>query len=230
MKNLFVKNAPSIKFFSLLLMMFFVLSCSKEDSPLTMIDNNSDANLKKKVMVDGPISFAGETHFPSYAVKEHRVVSPWELNKLICKATLTMGDDQNFVLVTKEYFGPMLFREVTFNGKMAPAGVVKFSWPEFWQELNFDTGKLQDNEMELLDQFNLHTGCVPYGPGINKGTWYYKGSFDGTNFYVKTHFMGTQEKPGIIPFYIKNPDDLTELIDGPIQFEFSIELAKVDCE
>lgn len=202
------------------MLMLFIFSCSKEDSPLTMIDESSDGMLKKKVELDGPIHFTGSTHFPSYAVKEHRVISPWELNTLICTATFTMGEGQDFELATKEYFGPMLFREVTFYGKITSSGIVKFSWPESWQELNFVTGELQDNELSLLDQFNLHTGCVPYGPGINKGTWYYKRPFDGTNFYVKTHFMGTQEKLGIIePFYSNEP-----LIDGPIQFEFSIEL------
>ena len=171
-------------------------------------------------MIDGPIQFIGSTHFPSYAVKEHRVISPWELNTLYCEANLTMGISQNFELSTSEYFGTMLFREVTFYGKMTPSGIVKFSWPETWMELDFATGQLVENQMDLLDQFNLHTGCIPYGPGINKDTWYYKGYFDGTNFYVKTHFMGIQEKLGLIaPFYTGEP-----LIDGPIQFEFSIEL------
>lgn len=220
MKNSILKNASGIKFLSFLMVAFFLFSCSKEDSPLTMIDESSDAMLKKKVELEGPIHFTGSTHFPSYAVKEHRVISPWELNTLYCEATLTMGVGQNFELLTKEYFGPTLFREVTFIGKMTPSGVVKFSWPESWLELNFVTGALQANELNLLDQFYLHTGCIPYGPGLNKGTANYKGYFDGTNFYVKSHFMGTQEKLGTVaPFYTTEP-----LIDGPIKFEFSIEL------
>jgi len=225
MKNLFMKNVSGIKFCSFLLAVLFVFSCSKEESLLTMADETSDATLKSKVVVDEPIHFTGSTHFPAYAVKEHRVISPWEKNTLYCEATFTMGEGQNFELTTWEYFGTMLFREVTFNGKMTPSGIVKFSWPATWLELNFATGQLVGNTMNLLDQFNLHTGCVPNGPGINKGTWYYKGSFDGDNFYVSTHFMGTQEKPGLIGFYAAEP-----LIDGPIQFEFSIELVKVDCE
>ncbi len=219
MKKVVIKSASGIKFCSFLLAVLFVFSCSKEESPLAMNDESSDVMLKSQVLVDVPIHLTGSTHFPSYAVKEHRVISPWELNTLYCEATFTMGQGQNFELSTSEYFGPMLFREVVFNGKITPSGIVKFSWPESWMELDFATFQLVENTMNLLDQFYLHTGCVPYGPGINKGTWYYKGYFDGNKFYVSTHFMGTQEKLGLIGFYKIEP-----LIDGPIQFEFSIEL------
>ena len=144
------------------------------------------------------------------------MISPWEINKLTCEATLTMGTGQNFTLNTKEYFGPTLFREITFKGKITPSGVVSFSWPEEWLEL----GEPKSN---LFGPFYLHTGCIPYGPGvnINQETWTmdYKGTFDGTSFNAKVQFLAKQEVLGTIPFYAIAP-----IIEGPIQFEFTIEL------
>lgn len=55
----------------------------------------------------------------------------------------------------------------------------------------------------------------------------YKGYFDGTTFYAKSHFNGKQAALGTIPpFYDGSyyfPDD-PHVIDGPIKFEFSFEL------
>jgi hypothetical protein len=170
---------------------------------------------------ESPIELSGETHFPSYAVKEHRVVSPYDENLLTCTATLIKVKGQHYELVTEEYFGTLLYRNVTFDVKITPSGVVSFSWPETW--LEFDGTELAPNTMNLLEQFNFHTGCVASGPDINKGTWSYKGYFDGTTFYAKTHFMGKQVIPGFIDYYAGPP-----LIDGPIRFEFSFELEVVE--
>lgn len=213
LENLFIKNASGIKFFSFLLVVLFVFSCSKEESLITMADEPSDATLKK-LIVQGDYCLEGTSHFDIYAVKEKIVLSDGDAAPLVCTAYLEI-DGQNLTLETKEYFGPVnpdnLYREVTFIGKMTPGGVVMFSWPETWKEFGVEIGS---DVYNVLDQVKLHLGCSNlYGPGINKGTLNYKGHFDGTNFYASTHFIGKQEDPGL---------------DGPIQFEFSFNLTKVD--
>jgi hypothetical protein len=214
MKNLFIRNVSGIKFCSFLLVMFFVFSCSKEESPLTIADEPSDATLKSKEVVDGTIYLAGTSHFDIYAVKEKIVLSDGDVDPLFSTASLEIYG-QNLRLETKEYFGPVdpdnLYREVTFIGKITPSGVVMFSWPETWKEFGVEIGS---DEYNVLDQVKLHLSCSNlYGPGINKETLNYKGHFDGTNFYASTHFIGKQEDPGL---------------DGPLQFEFSFNLTKVD--
>lgn len=210
------------KSFAILFMILLTVSCSKEEILPPMNEELSDAVLKGSIgesFVE--LNLSGETHFPSYAVKEHRVISPYDMNKLACEATLTHLGGQNYVLMTEEYFGPMLFRKVIFEVKMTPSGVFKFYWPKTWEELDMFTGMLVPSSMDLLSQMHLHTGCVMYGgAGINKGTIMYNGTFDGTNFKAFANFMGKQDMLGIIePFYTGEP-----LIEGPVQFEFSIEL------
>lgn len=215
MKNLFSKNASGIKFCSFLLVMFFVFSCSKEESPLTIADEPSDALLKSSVLVESQFDLAGTSHFDIYAVKEKIVLSDPDEAPLLCKATLTHKGGQNYLLETEESLPmdpPMLYRKISFDVKITPGGVVMFSWPETWWEL----GTVRD---DVLGQLLDHTGCTTYGPGINKGTLNYKGYFDGTNFHAKTHFMGIQVQPGSM---------YPVLVDGPWQFDFSFNLTKVD--
>ena len=48
---------------------------------------------------------------------------------------------------------------------------------------------------------------------------YYHETFDGTSFNAKIQFLAKQEVLGTIPFYADSP-----IIEGQIQFEFTIEL------
>jgi len=219
MKNLFIRNVSGIKFCSFLLVMFFVFSCSKEESPLTIADEPSDATLKSKEVVDGTIYLAGTSHFDVYAVKEQRVVVDGDLMFLLMTAELTHVGGQNYLLETEESLplpdgSSMLYRKISFDVKITPGGVVMFSWPETWWELGTDRG-------DVLGQLLDHTGCIAYGPGINKETVNYKGYFDGEKFCVSTHFMGEQVNPEP-----EMPDYWN--IDGPAMFEFSYNLTKVD--
>lgn len=210
------------KTFAILLMMLLAVSCSKEEILPPMEEELSDAVLKgAKGQPFVELNLSGETHFPSYAVKEHRVISPYDMNKLVCKARLTHLGGQNYVLTTEEYMDMLLLRKVIFEVKMTPSGAFKFYWPETWEELDFATFVFGPSSMDLITQMHLHTGCVMYGgAGINKGTIMYKGKFDGTNFKAYANFMGKQDMVGMIaPFYTGEP-----LIEGPVQFEFSIEL------
>ena len=54
----------------------------------------------------------------------------------------------------------------------------------------------------------------------------YKGEFNGSTFYASVHFMAKQVQFGIVPFYSEAV--LGALVEGPIQFEFTIELDVVE--
>lgn len=179
-----------------------------------------DMQFKSLTINEGTVNLEGFTRFDVYAMKEGKVITDGHVdNFLACTAELVFIDKKNFVLNTKESFilpdgSQMLIREISFDGKITPAGKVKFSWPETWVEMG-------EEKTEVLAQMNLHMGYVFHGPGINKNTLNYKGSFDGNTFYADMHIIGFQEKPGMLPFYV-------ELVEGPISIDFSIELEVSD--
>lgn len=208
-----------------MLLMVMLIGCSKNEGLMSMADESTDGLLKSRIEVPPVVQLTGTTHFPSYAMQEHRVISPWDLNCLNCEATLTHVGGQDYLLETVESFGDMTFRKLSFEVKMTPSGSLKFIWPEAWEELDFATWKLAPNTMQVTDQIYLHTGCVVYGgAGVNQGTILYKGNFDGTRFYAAMNVIGKQEVYGTVaPFYTTPP-----LIQGPVRFNFSIELEEVD--
>ncbi|MBN2698657.1 MAG: hypothetical protein JXR52_07510 [Bacteroidales bacterium] len=220
-----LKRTPVLTGFSFMLMLLLLAGCEKKEGFINAADESPGALLKSAGVVDMAIELKGSTHFPSYALKEQRVISPWDLNMLECKATLTPVGKQDYILETEEYFGTMLFRKISYEVKMTPGGSLKFCWPETWEELDFSTGQVVPNTMSVLEQMRLHTGCEIYGgPGVAQGTVLYKGHFDGTVFYAAIMVIGEQKEFGTVaPFYTTPP-----LIDGPIKFEFSIELEVVE--
>lgn len=227
------------KSFTILFMILLTVSCAKEEVILPVEDELSDQSaLKKAKVLDvEDLILNGETHFPSYAVKEHKVIAPWDENFLNCEATLNIEGNQ-MTLVTEESFpGFGVIRMVTFNGHISSGGVVKFSWPDTWIEFDFELWDYIEKTIDVLDdQIKEHTGCTVYGPGKGKGVFRldYKGTFDGENFYAEAHFMGKQLDAfgnGMAPWYTK--DYIEALlgregyIDGPVQFKFTIELPPI---
>jgi len=136
---------------------------------------------------------------------------------LICEAELTFGDDQSFVLKTKEFMPgtpPLtLYREATFQGKISNGGQVEFAWPESWWELG-------ETAHDLIARFNLHTGYVISGHEMDNNTAIFKGNYDGVHFNTEFQVKAYQEKPGSFPAY-------QEVVDGPIMFSISFELQKI---
>jgi hypothetical protein len=147
------------------------------------------------------------------------VISPYELNTLYCEAVLII-EDRSMTLETTEYFGTIPYRMIHFTGHISAGGAIKFSWPDTWHEMG-----VEKSIEELDDQILEHTGCVVYGPGNSQGIFRteYTGKFDGDKLDVSTHFMGKQVQFGVVPIY--SEEVLGTLIEGPIQFNFSIELA-----
>ena len=142
-------------------------------------------------------------------------------------ADLSFTDKQNFVLNTTEYFDindpHTLFRKISFKGKMTPGGQLKYTWPETWIEaLNWETMELENPPFaNVVAQIRAHTGYVLSGPGVNKNTVNYTGSFDGTKFFADCHTNALQQAPGIMEPY-------NVIVAGPLIFSMSTELQVID--
>lgn len=202
------------------LMSIFFIGCTKqEEAPLSINENLNVKSPKHLVIHEGTIQLKGITGFGFYATKGNTVlVGPYD-NFLECKAELTFGDDQNFVLHTKEFFpgATDYYREVSFNGKMTPSGQLMFSWPQTFIEMNMLTGEYDEVTDGVLPEMRLHTGCALSGQGINKNTLEYKGYFDGNKFFADMHIVGIQEVAGQLPF-------LSTFLGCPIMINFLIDL------
>lgn len=203
----------------LFVLLLFIIGCTKQDiAPVSLNENLNEVNPKSLVTVYDEVCLKGTSNFDVYAPKEGRVVASPDAMFLTMEAILTHVEGQNYLLTTTEYMPlpePMLYRIIEFEVKISAGGVVMFSWPKTWWELG-------GNPDDVLGQLLDHTGCIVHGPGVNKGTLDYKGYFDGVNFYASTHFIGKQvQDPSMVDVYAG--------LDGPVKFEFSMTLNKVDC-
>lgn len=224
MKNLFRTSLimKPINLFKLivgfLLLLFLVLSCTNDELVTTDQSENALDNKKElsnKVIMDkldNPIELEGFVSFPSYAIKEHRVIAPGEIYKFPTTATLTKVDAQNYILtgIAVGFTGNIY---VEFDVKMTPSGEVSFTWPETYM---IDQTTFHD----ITSIISYHDGTIIHGPGINKSTVNFKGKFDGTTFQAESHFMGKQVAFGSTYFY--SEVYLGQLIEGPIAMGFSI--------
>jgi hypothetical protein len=211
-----------------LFLMAILIGCSKDQALTGMTDESAGIESKSSVGINQVIHLAGTTHFPAYALKEHLVISPGETNCLNCEATLTHLGGQDYLLETVESFPGVTFRKISFEVRMTPSGSLKFKWPAAWQELDFTTMELVPNTMQITEQIYMHTGIDLYGgAGVNQGTILYNGYFDGARFHAAINVIGKQEVFGTVyPFYTSPP--LTQLIQGPVRLNFSVELEVVD--
>jgi hypothetical protein len=166
----------------------------------------------------GTIHLKGYTKFSVYATKEHRLIVDPNQFFLDCEAELTFGDNQSFVLKTKEITPvttpPRTYREVTYQGEISNGCHVEYTWPESWWE----RGEVLHG---ITGTINTHTGYVFSGPGINKNTLNFYGYYDGNRFYADCQCSALQEKPGTNPVYSK-------AVEGPILWDVSIDLTKLN--
>ncbi len=231
MRILNCEQKTTLKVICIIYIVFFmaiILGCSRNEGLAGLTDDSADVQLKTRVETSQAVHLTGTTHFPCYALQEHRVISPGEINCLNCDATLTHIGGHDYLLETVESFPGTTFRKICFEVRMTPSGSLKFTWPEAWEELDFKTMELVPNTMQLTEQLYLHTGIVLYGgAGVNQGTILYNGYFDGSRLHASINVIGKQEEFGTVyPFYTNPP--LTELIQGPVRLSFSIELEVID--
>jgi hypothetical protein len=201
--------------------------CTKQDTdPLGSDNEFNDINMKSLVVHDGTFSLEGYVRWYVYAKAEHKIIVDPALMFTLCEAELAVTDKQSLVLHTLESIPldpPVLFREVTFMGKMTPGGALKFPWPDTWLEMNWLTGQLEiPPYANVVEQIEDHTGYDIFGPGVNKSTLNFTGYFDGTKFYAYCKVNAFQLEPGSMGA----PYDV--VVDGPIIFSMWIELEVVD--
>ena len=215
-----------IKVLSLLL--FFIIGCSKQDIiPTSLNENPNGMNLKSLAINKGTIHLQGYMRWYVYAKEEHKLIVDPAIMYTMVDAELSFTDKQNFVLNTTEYFDindpQTIFRKISFKGKMTPSGELKYTWPETWIELNFETWELENTPYaNVVAQIRAHTGYELAGPGVNKNTVNYTGSFDGTKFFADCHTNALQQEPGVMG----PPYDV--VVVGPLIFSMSTELQIAD--
>jgi len=201
-----------------------LIGCTKEDTDPT--ESDDQLNLKCRVVHEGTVNLEGFMRWYVYAKKEHKLIVDPALMFTLCTAELTFNDKQNFTLHTRETIPldpPVFFREMTIKGKMTPGGVLKFTWPETWMELNWVTMEVEKTPYSnVVEQIRAHTGYKLFGPGVNMGTVNYLGFFDGTKFFAACHAIGFQQEPG------PTGTPYAELVTGPIIFSMSTELQVVN--
>lgn len=195
-----------LKMCSILLITLIALSCN-DDEPVTL--DNFDTELNKELIdkLDYPLylELEGFIFFPSYAVKEHRVIVSKEMFYLPITATLTQISNQDYIMNAEVVFIDTM--TYAFDVKITPSGIVSFTWPETHMINGVETDR------DISDIILNHDGAIKFGPVVEK----FKGNFDGSKFYAKSHFMMKQVQPGELPFYSQLP-----LIDGPIMLDFAI--------
>jgi len=198
--------------------------CTKQETdPAGFNDEVNDMNVKSLVIHEGTVNLQGFMRWYVYAKMEHKLIVDPAMMYTLCTAELTFIDEQNFTLHTTEIIPPsLLFREITFKGKMTPGGALKYSWPETWLELQ-PSGLLEPVPFaNAPEQLYAHTGYEISGPGVNKGTLNFKGFFDGASFYAESHVNAFQVVPG------PSGTPYADLVDGPIIFSMLTELLVVD--
>ncbi len=204
-----------------------VTGCTKQGpDPTGLSDELNDTQLKSLVVHKGTVNLQGYMRWYVNAKMEHKLIVDPEQMFTLCEAELTFTDKQNFTLHTRETIPlspPVLFREMTINGKMSPGGALKFTWPETWMELNWATMELEPAPYaNLVAQVRAHTGYELSGPGVINGTLNYNGFFNGTKFFADCHANGFQMEPG----NMGAPYDI--VVDGPIIFSMITDLVVVE--
>jgi hypothetical protein len=170
------------------------------------------------VIPEGTVTLQGFKRFAFTALKESRIiVDGFTMNFLICTAELTFNDKETFVLHTKEFIPetPILYREVYFKGEMAPNGLLKFTWPETWWEMEFEG--IWKERTGIFAQIRRHTGMVVFGQGISNNTLNYMGYFDGNKLFANMPAVGLPREPGQMELFKK-------LVEGPVMINFIFDL------
>jgi len=210
-----IKKALNMKLFSLFCCMLILAGCSSlDENPVPASEEAilelSDANAKKIIPPDGIINLEGVVHIRLYLAKSHE----WLINVTMPgSATLERVDGQDYILTVIEFI-----RNIPYPTTITPSGIVESVHPVPFDCYDPFDMTLFDNP---IDQLEYTTGFALSGPGINKGTLIYKGTFDGETLIASTHFTGIQVAYGTAPMYQQD-------YEGPLQFEFVWELSVVD--
>ena len=195
-----------------------LIACSKSDD---FLGNNSFGNSFKdgqnEPIVD--LKYAPGTFYNLEGVAWYKT---WEVisGKIVqnvgndCVGTLEFLEDRNFKYTFSET------REngnaAAFYGKISASGTLTFQFPS---PLFVDPVY---GPFYITDVIKGHACAEIWGPGVNKGTLYFNGKFDGTRFTAIAKFMAKVASP--CP-----SNDMFDpaLINGPLHWTFSYDLCVV---
>ncbi len=211
MKNLL------ISFVSAIFLIFCACEKQKIESLSPQTQDGSYALKSGAHVIETPFEFSGIARYYAYSVIENRFIKSPDEGGPAMTATLTHKQGHDYLLVTTETvpFLPFPYRIMNIDVKITPGGVVTFSWPDEWIQIG-------TMHTDIIGQVKSDMGYEITGPGINKGTVDFKGTFDGERLLAISHFMGRQVQSGTFaPWF-------TDIVNGPIKVEFLFDLTVAD--
>ena len=185
-----------------------IMACSKSD--LFWKDNSGIPNLNKSgiALTPGDIfTLTGDALYTTWKVIDGEVVQEVAHP---CTGELEILDENSFRFSFQET--PPGVNGMTYFGKLSASGEITFQFPA--PLMVFPDG----TKLYITDVIKSH-GCVTklWGPGINEGTLYFIGRFDGTRITAEAKFMAMIE------------GDCTGLwedtFSGPVHWVFGYDLA-----
>jgi hypothetical protein len=194
-----------------------LIACSKSDQFLG--DDSFGNNLKNsqngsvidfKYTPGTSYELTGLALYKTWTVKEGTVIQD---NKLECIGTLEFLEGRNFIYTFQE------LREngnaAQFYGKISASGTLTFQFPS---PLFVDPVK---GPFYITDVIKSHT-CISkiWGPGVNKGTLYFNGKFDGNRFTAEAKFMALVDE--------SCPDLFNPVYNGQVHWIFGYDLTVVE--
>jgi hypothetical protein len=180
-----MKNIKRLLFFFAAICL--LIACSKSDNfwggndPFwSKSKNDHDGLVCKDKYAPGTIyNLSGLSLYKTWTVKEGIVIQD---EKIECTGSLEFLKDRNFVFSFQE-LGPD-GNAAAYNGKISASGELRFQFPA--PLVTFPDG----SKLYITDIIKSHA-CVTaiWGPGVNEGTLYFNGRFDGSHFYAEAKFM-----------------------------------------
>jgi hypothetical protein len=167
-----------VKILSLAGAIILIMACSKSD-PFYGDENSFNENSAAEKYVAGTIyQLEGASLYKTWAVTDGTVLQDASYDNVGVIEFLG-GRDFKFCFQEIREGG----NAAEFYGKISASGGLSFQFPAPLFTSPDGT------PIYILDIIKSH-GCVTdlWGPGINKGTLYFNGRFDGTSLYAETKF------------------------------------------
>jgi hypothetical protein len=187
-----------------------LIACSKSDQFLgddsfgNNLNNSQNGSVINFKYTPGTsYELTGLALYKTWTVKEGTVIQD---NKLECTGTLEFLEGRNFKFAFAEIRPGG--NSMVYYGKISSSGVLTFQFP---------APLIPGTEFYITDVIKSH-GCVKkiWGPGINEGTLFFNGKFDGNRFTAEAKFMALVDE--------SCPDLLNPVYNGPVHWIFGYDL------
>ena len=192
-----------------------LMACSKSDSYY----NDSFGN---KIGKDNAVAVNKCAPGTIYNLSGLALYKTWEVGRGTvwqnvanpCVGTLEFLEDRNFRYTFAETRPNG--NAAVFSGKISSSGTLTFQFPSplFVDPVN--------GPFYITDVIKGHACAEIWGEGVNQGTLFFRGEFDGTRFTATAKFMAKVSSP--CP-----SNDMFDpaLINGPLHWTFSYDLCVV---